>query len=134
MWMNRPKKPSQDGSLELQLFNGMSVKEFNEQVEIFMKKNTHLVLDDIAVEWEYDEGYVDLSLVAAGKPYAQYQKEVKQYKKELKAYNLWRVNSADEIAAFKASEKKRIAKDKLKRTQDRLAKELAAVEAKLEKA
>jgi hypothetical protein len=59
--------------------------------------------------------------------------EMATYEKEMKAYKIWQATNADEIIAFKEAEKKRIAKAKLQRTKDRLAKEMAAVEAKLEK-
>jgi len=134
MWMTRPKKPSQDGSLDRQLYNGMSIKELNEEVESFMKMHTHIDLNDISLEWDYDDSYVTMQLSAAGKSHAQYMQEIAKYKKEMKAYRIWQATNADEIVAFKEAEKKRIAKGKLQRTQERLKKEMAAVEAKLEKA
>jgi hypothetical protein len=108
------------------------VIDFNEQVEAFMKKHTHLTLADISIE--FDSHAYEITLEAAGKSHTQYEKEMRQYKKEMKAYKLWQIEKADEIIVWKEAEKKRIAKAKLQRTQDRLNKELAAVEAKLEKA
>jgi hypothetical protein len=75
-----------------------------------------------------------MSLMAAGKSHTQYEREMVQYQKEMKAYKLWQIERADDIIAFKEAEKKRVAKAKLNRTKERLAKEMAAVEAKLEKA
>jgi hypothetical protein len=98
-----------------------------------MKMHTHLDCDDISLEWDYDDSYVNMQLSAAGKSHAQYMQEMATYEKEMKAYKIWQATNADEIIAFKEAEKKRIAKAKLQRTKDRLAKEMAAVEAKLEK-
>jgi hypothetical protein len=106
--------------------------DFNLEVEKFMKEHTHLSLCDISLEFDPHE--YEIILEAAGKSHTQYEKEMVQYKKEMKAYKLWQIERADDIIAFKEAEKKRIAKAKLQRTQDRLNKELAAVEAKLERA
>jgi multidrug resistance efflux pump len=105
--------------------------DFNREVEAFMKEHTHLKLGDISIEFDPHE--YEVSLEAAGKSHTQYMKEIAEYQKDLKAYRIWQATNADEIIAFKEAEKKRIAKAKLQRTKDRLAKEMAAVEAKLEK-
>ena len=128
VWMNRPKKPSEDGRLSRDLWNCMSVVEFNEQVALFMKEHAHLKLEHISIEFD-NENY-EYSLEAAGKSHAQYMKEMAQYKRDMKKYNDWRADNREAIIAFKESEKRRIAKAKLQRTTDRLKKELAAIEAK----
>lgn len=132
---HRPKKPSQDGQLEFDLYQGIGITEVKEAVGAFKKKHPFLTDADICVEYEYDNGISGpgLMLTAAGKSYAQFQLEMQQYKRDLKKYNEWRQDNAEEIALFKVAEKKRIAKAKLERSKARLAKEMAAVEAKLEK-
>jgi hypothetical protein len=132
MWMTRPNKPSQDGQLTRDLWCCISITDFNLEVEKFMKEHTHVRLCDISIE--FDPYEYEVTLEAAGKSHIQYEKEMVQYKKEMKAYKLWQLERADDIIAFKEAEKKRIAKAKLNRTKERLAKEIAAVEAKLEKA
>jgi multidrug resistance efflux pump len=108
------------------------MRDFSHELEEFMKEHTHLTVADVSLEFDPHE--YEITLEAAGKSHAQYEKEMVQYKKEMKAYKLWQIERADDIIAFKEAEKKRIAKAKLQRTQDRLNKELAAVEAKLERA
>jgi hypothetical protein len=132
MWMTRPKKPSEDGQLTRDLWNCISMRDFSHELEEFMKEHTHLTVADVSLEFDPHE--YEITLEAAGKTHIQYNKEMVQYKKEMKAYKLWQIERADDIIAFKEAEKKRIAKAKLQRTQDRLNKELAAVEAKLERA
>jgi hypothetical protein len=110
----------------------MSMTDFNQELERFMKENTHLLLEHISIEFDPHE--YEIQLEAAGKPHTQYMQEMAQYKEEMRAYKIWQATSVDEITAYKESEKKRIAKAKLNRTKERLHKEMAAVEAKLEKA
>jgi hypothetical protein len=102
------------------------------EVESFMKEHIHLTMADISLEFDPHE--YEIILEAAGKSHKQYMEETEQYKKEMKAYRIWQATKADEITAYKEGEKKRIAKAKLNRTKERLTKEIAAVEAKLEKA
>jgi gamma-glutamyltranspeptidase len=133
--MSRPKKPTQDERLQHALWNDIGMPDVLSAVEEFMKKHTHLKLADVSLEYNgwADDG-TNLSLQAAGKPHSQYQKELRQYKKELKVYNNWRADNREEILKHKVAEKERIAKNKLEWTQERLVKELKAVNAKMEKA
>jgi hypothetical protein len=125
---HRPKKPSQDGELTQDLYNGTTIPDLYVEVEEFMKKNPHLIQADVSIEWDIEDG---MTLTAAGKPYAVYQREVTKYRKDLKAYNDWRADNREAILKHKAAEKKRIAKRKLTRTLERLGKEIEQVEAKL---
>ena len=129
--MTRPKKPMFNGSLERDLWNGMTLQELIREAEAFRDQYPHLTPKDILLEFYYDGDTV--CLTAQGKTQAQYTKELKAYDKKLKVYNKWRTENAAAILNYKAEEKKRIAQAKLERTKDRLNKELAAVEAKLVK-
>jgi hypothetical protein len=114
------------------LWNCIALDDLTREVEAFMKEHTHLTADDVSIEFDPHE--YEISLEAAGKSHVQYMQEMEQYKEDMRSYKIWQATKADEITAYKESEKKRIAKAKLQRTQERLKKEMAAVEAKLEKA
>lgn len=129
--MTRPKKPTKDSYLTQQLCTGMTVKEFQEQLRIFMDKYPHLTEQDIEIEYDYDGDGSGLIFTAVGKPHSVYQKELTKYNKDLKAYKAWKDEHAAYIATYKVEEKKRIAKAKLEKAKSRLAKELIAVESKL---
>jgi hypothetical protein len=106
----------------------MPIQALHEEIKGFMKKNPHLTLSDVSIEWDMEDG---MALEAAGKPYAVYQEELATYQRELKTYNNWRADNREEILKYKAAEKKRVAKRKLTRTLERLGKEIEKVEAKL---
>ena len=130
---DRPKKPSQDGILSTPLFCSLTIDELIYEVNLFVKKYPHLTTADITIEYEYDNDYGGLSLQAAGKPFEMRQKETEHYQRAMKEYNLWRATNVDEIAAWKKSEKKRIAHDKLLRAKARAEKELTEIQLKLGK-
>jgi hypothetical protein len=109
----------------------MPIQALHEEIKGFMKKNPHLALSDVSLEWDMEDG---MALEAAGKPAAVYKREVATYRRELKDYNDWRADNREGILKHKAAEKKRIAKRKLTRTLERLGKEIEQVEAKLVKA
>ena len=86
------------------------------------------------MEAEYDE-YVGLRmfLTEPQKSQKNFEIEMETYKTELRAYKAWQVMWEKEIKDAKAITKKKIAKRKLSNTIDRLAKEMDAAVAKLDK-
>jgi hypothetical protein len=131
----RPKKPSEPASVSYEVGDHVSVGYLLECIEKFKAENPGRSEREITLEIEHEwhDGY-GIYLVAPPETYRAYEKKLAEYKLDLKAYQSWQKAHPKEIEKHKAAQKKATAKRKLARTKDRLVKEMAAVEAKLEKA
>lgn len=132
---NRPKKPAEPRHVDMEVGNYVTLSYLMESVEKFKVENPEVDSKDITVESMYDDcGGISIYLTAPLQSREIYDKKIQEYKIELEVYESWRVKYKKEIEKHKAATKKLIAKRKLERLKERLNKELAAAEAKLEKA
>ncbi len=132
---NRPKKPTEPKTISFEVGKYVALEYLLECVEKFKEEHPDRNPKEILVTVE-ETAWAGMSVFLEAPPRSQREYEAKQeaYKLELKAYKSWQDGHAPEIQKHKAVKKKATAKTKLKRTQERLNKELAAVEVKLGKA
>jgi hypothetical protein len=132
----RPKKPTQPRTITFEVGCYVTLGYFNECVEKFKTENPDRSEREIMLAIEDTDWDHNTAIVLSAPPQSQrdYEAKVDAYKIELKAYKMWQGSHEVEIDKHKVKEKKAAKKRKLKRTQERLVKEMAAIEAKLEKA
>lgn len=132
---NQPKRPAAPQHIDMEVGNYFTLSYMSESIEKFKSENPGVDPKDIMIEAE-DNGYDGTTIILTSPPQSKeiYDKKIQEYKIERKAYDAWRVKYKKEIGKYKAAKKKLVAKRKLERSKERLTKELAAVEGKLEKA
>ncbi len=137
----RPRKPTQPKHVTFEVGSRVTLGYLHECVEKFKTENPGRSEQEIMLSIE-QEGYScdsiysydSIYLNAPPESHRGYEKKLEAYQIELKSYKMWQGKYEVEIGRCRAAEKKKVAKRKLKRTEDRLIKEMAAVKAKLEKA
>ncbi len=129
---NRPKRPAKPSHVNMEIGNYFTLGYLLESIDRFKEENPEVDSKDIKIESE-DNGYDGVVVFLTAPPQAAeiYDAKLDTYKIELKVYEAWRVKNKKEITKHKAAQKKLTAKRKLERSKERLAKELATVEAKL---
>jgi hypothetical protein len=132
----RPRKPTEPQTITFEVGGFVTLGYFLECVEQFKTENPDRSPREIMLNIEEkDWGCPRWTIVLEAPPQSQaaYEKKLEEYKIEFKAYKMWQKAHEKEIDKHKIKAKKATAKRKLKRTQERLKKEMAAIEAKLEK-
>ncbi len=131
----RPKRPTLPRHVTFEVGGYVTLGYLHECVEKFKTENPGRSEQEIMLSIE-NEDYCDsrIYLNAPPESHRGYEKKLEAYQIELKSYKMWKGKYEVEIGKCKAVEKKKVAKRKLKRTEDRLIKEMEAVKAKLEKA
>jgi hypothetical protein len=132
---NRPKKPIEPRTISFEVGCMVTLGYFQECVEKFKTENPDRSEREIMVVIEDTDWGHNNSIHLSAPPESQrdYETKKEEYKLELKAYKMWQGAHEKEIDIHKVKQKKRAARTKLLRSQERLNKELAKVQAKLEK-
>ncbi len=131
----RPKKPTKPRHVTFEVGAHVTLGYLHECVEKFKTENPGRSEQEIILSIEEgDYSCYSIYLNAPPESHRGYEKKLEAYQIELKSYKMWQGKYEVEIGRCRAAEKKKVAKRKLKRTEDRLIKEMAAVKAKLEKA
>jgi hypothetical protein len=132
----RPKKPSEPATITFEVGCYVTLGYMLECIEKFKVENPDRSEREIMLAIEDTNWGENNTIVLSAPPqsHAAYEVDLAAYKLDLKAYQSWQKSHEKEIDKWKVAEKKKVAKRKLKRTQERLTKEMAAIEAKLEKA
>ncbi len=132
----RPKKPTEPRTITFEVGCYVTLGYMLECIEKFKTENPDRSEREIMLTIDDTNWGENNTIVLSAPPQSQrdYEAKLEAYKLDLKAYKSWQKSHEKEINKWKLAEKKKAAKRKLKRSQDRLVKELAVVEAKLEKA
>ena len=133
----RPKKPTQPQTITFEVGSCVTLEYLLEHVEKFKAENPDRSPKEIMLEIEETDWHdrrANILLSVPPQSQKSYEAKVEAYKLDVKAYKSWQKGHEKEIDLWKVAEKKKAAKRKLKWTQKRLNKELAAVEVKLGKA
>ena len=130
----RPKKPTEPRTVRYEVGNYVTLGYMQECIEKFKTENPDRSEREIMlnVEETYWHGGFSIYLEAPPQSQRDYEAKLEAYKIELKQYKGWQQAHTEQITKYRENKKKRAAKTKLQRTKERLEKEMAAVEAKLE--
>lgn len=132
---NRPRKPREPKPIYEELGCSISVLDLEKKIEDLKTKYPDVSADtfQLCVDygWDGELGVIQIHVPPAS--WSVYEANMEKYRDDLKDYNAWRKKHKRQIDDWKAKEKKATAKRKLERTQERLQKELADVENKLNK-
>jgi hypothetical protein len=131
----RPKKPTKPRTISYEVGNYVTLGYMKECIEKFKTENPDRSEREIMlnIEETYWGGFT-ICLEAPPESQRGYEAKLEEYKIQLKEYKVWQEAHPEQITKYRENQKKKAAKTKLERTKERLAKEMAAVEAKLEKA
>lgn len=128
----RPKRPKPPEAILHEIGNYVSLTDFLTNVSQFKKLYPHIEEEVISIE-AVDDYYSGYKVILSASPtsLSAYREQFNEYKKELKLYQAWQKRHTKEIKQAKEDEATLRKRRKLERTKERLAKELVAVEAKL---
>lgn len=92
-----------------ELSSDVSLNEFNEQIELYLKDRPWLRSADVSIglDWNYEDAHISLSHLESDESYSvrmkEYDKAVLKYERDLKDWEKYRMLSKDEN--FKKLEK-----------------------------